>query len=165
MPVTLGYVENGVTKSTTLGTARTLADGTWTLVVKPLRSGTLRPRSRRRPPTPRPRPTWAQVTVHAAATDLVATVDRTDVGYGSGVVVTGRLTKTPWSTGLPVGLASAALKVTVTTSTGTTTTVGSRTTKADGSYTATVPLRPPGPWTSCTPARPASPPTPPCSAP
>ncbi len=52
-----------------------------------------------------------------------------------------RRTKTPYSTGVPTGLAGAPLKVTVTTASGATTTVGSGTTKADGSYAVTVLLK------------------------
>ena len=147
VPITLGYVENGVTRSVALGTARTVADGTWTLVVKPLRTGTLRAALPASAAYTAAAVDLGAVTVHAATTDLTAAVDRTDVGYGSSVVVTGRLTKTPWSTGLPVALAGAAVKVTVTTATGTTTTVGSGTTKADGSYVLTVPLRASGTMT------------------
>ena len=141
VPVTLVYTEGGTTKSTALGTARTAADGSWTLVVKPLRSGTLRAALLASTAYTAASVDLGAVTVWPAATELTASVDRTDVGYGSNVVVSGRLTKTPHSTGAPVGLGSAALKVTVRTASGTTTTVGSGTTKADGSYAVTVPLK------------------------
>ena len=147
VPVTLGYVENGVARSVALGTARTLVDGTWTLVVKPLRSGTLRAALPASTAYTASAVDLGAVTVHPATTELTAAVDRTDVGHGSPVVVTGRLTKTPRSTAVPVALAGAALKVTVTTAAGTTTTVGSGTTKADGSYTVSLPLRTSGTMT------------------
>ena len=141
VPVSLAYGEGSTARSTALGTARTLADGTWRLVVKPLRDGTLRAVLPLSAAYTTAAADLGAITVHPAATELTAAVDRTDVGYGSSVVVTGRLTKSPWSTGTAVGLASAPLKVTVTSPTGTTTTVGSTTSRADGSYTVSLPLR------------------------
>ncbi len=55
--------------------------------------------------------------------------------------MTGRLTKAPYSTGIPAGLGSASLKVTVTPAAGLATVVASGTTRTDGTYTITVPLR------------------------
>ena len=141
VPVTLGYVDGGIARTTALGTARTLADGTWTLVVKPLRSGTLRAALTASTAYTAASADLGAVTVNPATTELTAAVDRTDVGYGSTVVVSGRLTRTPHSTGVATGLASAPLKVTVTQASGVVTVVGSGTTKADGSYAVSVPLK------------------------
>ena len=141
VPVTLGYVDGGVSTTTALGTARTLADGSWTLVVRPLRTGTLRAALPASTAYTAASADLGPVTVHPATTELTAAADRTDVGYGSTVVVSGRLTKTPHSTGVATGLASAALKVTVTQAGGVVTVVGSGTTKADGSYAVSVPLK------------------------
>ncbi len=138
VPVSL--VSAGVARSTALGTARTAADGTWSLVVKPLRDGTLRAALAASTAYTATSVDLGAVTVHPATTELTAAIDRTDVGYGSGVVVSGRLTKTPHSTGVAAGLAGA-LKITVRTAAGATTTVGSVTSKADGSWTVTVPLK------------------------
>lgn len=86
----------------------------------------------------------ASVTTSPNVTDLTATVDKVDVGYGDSVMVTGRLTKTSAhsTTGSSTaGVPGAPVAVSVTASDKAPVTVGSGRTLADGTYSVDVPLK------------------------
>ena len=85
----------------------------------------------------------ASVTAPTNVTDLTATVNKVDVGYGDSVRVTGRLTKTSGNstTGSTAGVPDAPVAVTVTAPDKAPVTVGSGRTLADGTYSLSVPLK------------------------
>jgi hypothetical protein len=144
LPVKLSYVASGATKVVTLGTAKTLVDGSYSLPVKPTLDGdlsvSLAASSAYNTAAVQP----GSVAVHVPTTDLTAQVDKTDVGYGDPVVVTGRLTKTAGaltSGAVTSAIAGASVAVKVTAPGKTAVTVGSGKTLADGTFRVSVPLR------------------------
>jgi hypothetical protein len=145
LPVRLGWVEGGFARSATLATARTAANGTWSVVVKPTRNGALSVSLTASSAFTAVSADLGSLTVHIPTTDLTASLDDSDVGYGSRVVVTGRLTKTSGAltTGsVTTGLGSATVSVKVVApGASTATVVGTGRTLADGSFTVALPLR------------------------
>ena len=144
LPVRLTYVAGTATKVATLGTAKTLIDGSYTLTVRPTTSGDLSVALAGSAAYDATSAQLGALTVHLPSTDLTASVDRTRVGYGDPVVVTGRLTKT--SGALTTGpvtsdVVGATVAVKVTAPGRTAVTVGSGRTLADGTFRITVPLR------------------------
>jgi hypothetical protein len=142
LPVTLTRtsVVSGktVTTTTSLGSAKTTADGSYSIATKPLTDGTLKVSL----PTSRSY-TGAAVTlgdlaVRVPPTTLTGAVDKTDVGYGSTVVVTGSLTKSA-ATDLPVSGATVAVRVT--SAGGKVTQVATGRTLANGTYSIPVALK------------------------
>ena len=144
LPVRLVHRSGTTTRVLTLGTARTAADGSYSLVVKPTVSGSVSvvlPASTAYLPAA---VELGDLTVHANATDLTATVDRTDVGYGDSVLVSGRLTKTSGllTTGeVTSNLGAAAISVRVTAPGRKAVVVGSGRTLSDGTFRIVLPLR------------------------
>ena len=144
LPVKLTSVTGGVTKVATLATARTLADGSYSVAVKPAVNGNLSVSLAGSTAYTARIVQLGAVTVHLPSTDLTAAVDKLDVGYGDRVVVTGSLTRTAGAltTGsTTTAVAGAPVVVRVTAPGRTPTTVGSARTLADGSYTISVPLK------------------------
>lgn len=142
LPVTLTRtsVVSGktVTTVTTLGTAKTAADGSYSVVTKPIVNGTVKVALATSKSYTGTSATLGDLAVRTPTTALTGAVDRTDVGYGATVLVTGSLTKTA-STALPVSGATVAVKVT--SASGTLTQVGTGRTLANGSYSIPVPLK------------------------
>lgn len=120
-----------VTKVTSLGSAKTRADGSFTLTAKPIVSGALKialPTSASYTGTS---VALGDLTVKTPATTLTGAVSKTDVGYGQTVAVTGQLTKAAGST---VPVSGATVSVRVTTAAGKLTQVATGRTAADGTY-------------------------------
>lgn len=126
-------------KVLTLGSTRTTADGTYSVVVKPTASGVISVSLAASAAYTAASGTAGAITVHLPSTLITGAVDRTDVGYGQPVVVTGTLRRD--AGGAVTGLRSKPVGIFVTPPTGAAVKVGSATTKADGSFTASVPLR------------------------
>ncbi len=139
VPLKLSWTEGTLVKSQVLATARTTSGGGFTAVLKPTRSGTLSAAVNASSGWDATSVGLGAVTVGTPTTDLTAAADKTDVGYGAAVRVTGRLTKT---TGALTGVPGATITVNVT-RTGSTiaTVVGSGRTLADGTYAVVVPLK------------------------
>jgi hypothetical protein len=143
LPVTLTSTSTvsgrTVTRVVTLGSARTGADGGYSLTVRPTASGPIAvalPGSTSYVATSA---TAGDVTVQLPDTTLDAAVDNTDVGYGNQVVVTGRLDRVA---GTSTSGASGQTVVARVTPTGRpATVVGSARTASDGSFRMSVPLR------------------------
>ena len=81
----------GVPTVTVLGSATTAADGSYRVVVKPTTSGALTAEVVASTAYLPVKVTLGDLSVALPTTSLTATVDRTDVGYGSTVTATGRL--------------------------------------------------------------------------
>lgn len=126
-------------KVLTLGSTRTTAAGTYSLVVKPTTSGTISVSLAASAAYTAASRTAGVVTVTLPSTLLTGAVNKTDVGYGQPVVVTGTLRRD--AGGVVTGLGSKPVGIYVTPPTGAAVKVGSATTKADGSFTASVALR------------------------
>ncbi len=127
-------------RTTTVGSPRTAADGNWTVDVKPTVSGTLSvllPGSASYVTTG---VDLGSLTVTPPATTLTGAVDRTDVGYGSSVTVTGTLLRV--AGGSTTGAAKKAVSIMLATpDRPTPLRVGHATTDADGRFVATFPLK------------------------
>ncbi|MCF6379175.1 hypothetical protein L2K70_16300 [Nocardioides KLBMP 9356] len=106
-------VVNGstVTKVTSLGTARTNADGTFTFVAKPTVSGVVRLEVTASTSYDRTRLDVGTVTVRIPASSMTASVDQTALAYGQTAAVTGQLLK---DTGSPTPVPGATISVKVT---------------------------------------------------
>lgn len=126
-------------KVVTLGTARTGADGRYALAVKPTASGTIGASLPAGTSYTGASATAGTVAVTEPATRITGAVDRSAVAYGQTVVVTGTLRRDAGGTLTPLGSRSVA--VTVTPASGTAMRVGAATTKADGTFTASVALK------------------------
>ena len=125
------------TKVATLGTAKTLADGSWSVAVKPTASGVLRVALAGSASYTATSVDLGELDVSTPTTELTGAVDETEVAYGRTVTVTGALTKQA-ATSLPVAGASIAVKVT---SAGKTVQVGTGKTAANGSFSIPVVLK------------------------
>ena len=139
LPVTLSYRSGTTNKVVTVGTAKTSADGSYTVAVRPTVTGALAVAlvgSTAYTATSVP---LGSVVVKLPSTELTATVDRTEVGYGDPVTVTGRLTKTAGE--LTTGVVGATVTVKVTPTGKAPATVGSGRTLADGTFRISVPLK------------------------
>ena len=144
LPVKLSYVSGSYTRVATVGTARTLADGSYAVTVKPTTSGTLTVNltgsAAYHPATVQ----LGQLTVHTPSTELTASVDRSVVGYGDSVLVEGRLTRTSsaLTTGaVTSGVPSVTVAVRVTAPGRSPVTIKSGRTLADGTFRIVAPLR------------------------
>ncbi len=134
----LSSVASGVTTLTTLATVKTDADGGWSVVVKPTRSGTLSAVLPASASYVGSTATVGPVTVSIPATSMTATVDRTDVGYGKTVTVTGLLQRVAGTT--TTVLAGSAVSVVVTPTGKSPVTVASGRTTTTGTFTVPVAL-------------------------
>ncbi|MEI5672620.1 MULTISPECIES: hypothetical protein [unclassified Nocardioides] len=126
-----------VTKVTSLGSAKTTANGSFSLTTKPLVNGTLKVALATTKSWTGSAVTLGDLDVKVPTTSLAGAVDKTDVGHGQTVAVTGTLTK---ATGSAVGVLGATVSVRVTTA-GKTTQVGTGRTTANGSYSIPVVLK------------------------
>jgi hypothetical protein len=131
-----------VIKSTGLGTAKTGLDGSYILAIKPVTAGTLKvalPASTSYTATD---VTLGDVAPRTPATALTAAVSSNlsdgEAGYGQTVSVSGVLTKDADST---VGVANQTIAIKITAPGTAAAQVGSARTAADGTYTASFPLR------------------------
>jgi hypothetical protein len=144
LPVELTSVAGDASKTLSLGTARTFADGSYSVTVRPPRSGDLSVRLPETPGSSTAAVAVGAITVHLPDTKLTAHVDKRRVGYRHVVVVTGRLTKTTGAltTGpVTTGVAGARVRVKVSAPHRSSVTTRSARTRADGSYRVRVTLR------------------------
>lgn len=126
-------------KVVALGTAKTGADGTFSLAAKPTTSGTIGVSLPAGTAYTGASATAGPITVKEPATRITGAVDTTAVGYGQAIVVTGTLRRDAGGTVTPLGSRSVAVMVTP--AGGTAVRVGAATTKADGTFTASVALK------------------------
>lgn len=138
VPVRLTTVVSGVPKVTTLATALTRADGTYTAVVKPVASGALTAEIPASVGYAARSVGLGSVQVTVPATELTGSVSTDDVGYGAPVVVSGQLTRIagPVTTGI-----KGTVSILVTAPGKAAAKIGSATTDAAGSYSVSVPLK------------------------
>lgn len=139
VPIKLTWTENGLAKSQTLLTTKSVASGGFSVVVRPTRSGSLSATLPASKAWPAVTVDLGAVTVRVPTTDLTATADRTAGGYGSTARLTGRLTRTGATT---TGVAGAPILVKLV-ATGSTTArvIGTGRTLADGTYAVSLPLK------------------------
>jgi hypothetical protein len=140
VPLSVGWADGSVARSLSLGTAKTTADGSWSAVVKPTHGGTLRASLTGSTAWNAATAVAGTLVVDQPLSDLTAAVDRTDVGYGGTVRVTGALTRVAGGTTTGVKGASLGIKVLRDGAT-TPTSVGTVSTLADGTYALNVPLK------------------------
>ncbi|WP_435770684.1 hypothetical protein [Nocardioides sp. SYSU DS0651] len=122
-----------------LGTVRTAADGSYSLVTRPTASGTVSVALAASTGYLAATAAAGQVTVSLPQTTLTAAADRTDVGYGGTVRVTGRLERVAGT--IVTALSRRSVGVFVTVPGKAPVRVGAATTATDGTYVAAVPLR------------------------
>ena len=125
--------------SASLGSVKTLADGTYRLLTKPTVSGRLVASVAGTTGLTAATADGPALTVLVPETDLAATAGALDVGYGEPASATGRLERDAGGTVTP--LASATVSLTVTAPGRTPVTVGSGRTLADGTFTVSGALR------------------------
>ena len=140
LPVKLTTITGTVTKVTSLGSAVVGADGTFRLAVKPTASGTLSAELAGTAGYVATKVGLGAVTVTIPETDLVADAAPVDVGYGQNVTVTGSLRRDAGGTITALTGASVAVKVTKAGTT-TATSIGTAKVLADGTFTASLPLK------------------------
>jgi hypothetical protein len=138
LPVRLASVVSGVTQSTTLGTATTSADGTYSLVVRPTATGQITTEVPASAGYVAEKATAGSVVVSDPGTHLAATLDKDDVGYCSTITVTGRLDRVGSST---TPLAGAGVVARVIPSGKAAVTVATGTVATDGTFTVPVALK------------------------
>ncbi|KRB78593.1 hypothetical protein ASE01_04905 [Nocardioides sp. Root190] len=126
-------------KVLTLGSTKTTADGSYSVVVKPTASGTVTVVLAAGTAYTGATASAGAITVAVPATLITGAVDRTAVAHGQTVVVSGTLRRDAGGNVTPLGSRSVAL--TVTPAGGTAVRVGSATTKADGTFSASVALK------------------------
>ena len=126
-------------KVLSLGSTRTAADGSYSLTVKPTATGTISVVLVASPAYTASTASAGPVTVAVPTTLITGAVDRSDVGYGGTVKVTGTLRRDAGGAVTP--LAGKSVAVMVTPPGGTAVRVGSGTTTTTGSFTATVVLK------------------------
>lgn len=126
-------------KVLTLGSARTAADGSYSVTVKPTATGTVGVSLLATPAYTASTAVAGTVDVAVPSTLVTGAVDRTDVGYGGTVKVTGTLRRD--AGGVVTPLAGKAVVVSVTPPGGAAVRVGSGTTTTSGAFTASVALR------------------------
>ncbi len=126
-------------RTTVVGTARTALDGSYRLDVRPAVSGELSvalPGSASWTSATVP---LGDLTVSTPSTELTASIDRTDVGYGGPVVVTGTLQRV--AGGSTTGAAAQTVSLRLTAAGRAPSTVATARTAPDGSFKVTAPLR------------------------
>lgn len=126
-------------KVLTLGSVKTGADGTYRVTVKPTASGTVSVVLAAGTAYTGATASAGAITVTVPATLITGAVDKTTVGHGQTVVVSGTLRRDAGGTVTP--LSSRSVAITVTPAGGTAVRVGSATTKADGTFSASVALK------------------------
>ena len=139
VPLRLSYASGTTTKVLTLATAKSLADGSFSVSVKPTTSGTLSAMLVGSTAYQEATASLGAITVATPSTGLTGEPSTTDVGYGGSVVVTGRLTRTAGGTVTGVGSSTVSVKLAAPGKTALV--IGSGKTTADGTYTVTVPVK------------------------
>jgi hypothetical protein len=127
------------TKTTTLGSARTADDGSYSLVVKPAASGALAaglPGSASYAATSAP---VGDLAVHVPQSALTAGSAAADLGYGASLTVTGRLDRVAGTS--TTGASASTVTAKVTPPGKPAVVLGSARTLADGTFRITAPLR------------------------
>ena len=137
--VKLTAVVSGVTKVTALGTATTAVDGSFSLVVKPTTSGAISAEVVASTAYNPVQVALGSLVVSTPTTTMTATVNRTDVGYGTTITATGRLDRN--AGGVVTPLTGKVVGLYVTPPGKTAVLVGSGTVTAAGTWTAAGPLR------------------------
>jgi len=140
LPVKLTTVTGTTTKVTTLGSAVVAADGTFRLAVKPTASGTLSVELVGTAGYTATKVDLGAVTVNIPETVLDAEVAPADVGYGAGVTVSGSLRRDAGGTVTALTGATVTVKVLKDGAT-TATSIGTAKVLANGTFTATLPLK------------------------
>lgn len=105
-------VVSGIARVTTLGSATTAADGSYRLLVRPTASGTLTAEVLAATAYNPVKVGLGDLVVSTPATTMSATVDRTDVGYGTTITATGRLDRDAGSVVTPLNGRVVGLYVT-----------------------------------------------------
>ncbi|MEV4999989.1 hypothetical protein [Nocardioides sp. LML1-1-1.1] len=126
-------------KVLSLGVAKTDAEGRFALTTKPTASGTVSVVLAGGASYTEVGAGAGAITVREPATRVTGAVDKEAVAYGQSVVVSGTLRRD--AGGATSALASRSVAITVTPTGGTAVKVGAATTKADGSFSATVALK------------------------
>lgn len=126
-------------KVTSLGVAKTDAEGRFALTTKPTASGTVSVVLAGGASYTEASAAAGTITVREPATLVTAAADKATVAYGQSVVVTGTLRRDAGGAVTPLGSRSVA--ITVTPAGGTALKVGTATTKPDGSFSATIALK------------------------
>jgi hypothetical protein len=138
VPVRLTTLIAGVTTVTPLGSANTAADGSYRAVVHPVASGVV---SLEVPATAgyaARSVAVGAVQVALPVTRLSAAVNRNDVGYGSTIVVSGRLERVA---GTAVTPAQGSVSIVVTPVGGTAVRIGAATVSGTGTWSAAIALK------------------------
>lgn len=138
VPITLTGVVSGASRTTTLATAVTGADGSYAAKVKPVSAGTLAAQIPGSTSYAARTTSLGAVQVAMPRTALSARVDRDDVGYGSRINVSGRLDRIAGETTTGT---KGAVTVWVTAPGKTPTKVGSATANSFGNFSVAVPLK------------------------
>jgi hypothetical protein len=138
--VTTTTVSGGMTttKVATLGSAKTLADGSFSVAVKPTTSGSMRIALAASASYTATAVLLGELEVSTPTTSITGDTDKTEVGYGQTVVVSGTLEKQVAST---VGVAGVTVAVKVTAPGKAPVQVGTGKTAANGSFSIPVALK------------------------
>jgi hypothetical protein len=126
------------TKVTTLGSAKTLADGSFSIAVKPTTSGLLKVALGASASYTATSVELGTIEVTTPTTEITGTADKSEVAYGQTVTVTGSLTKEAAST---LGVSAAAVSVKVTAPGKAPVQVATGKTAANGSFSIPVTLK------------------------
>jgi len=132
-------VVSGVAKVTALGSVTTAIDGSYQIVVKPTASGAISAEVLASAAYKAAKVPLGDLVVSTPATTMTATVDRTDVGYGTTITATGRLERDAGGAVTPLTGKSVGLYVTPPGRAAVL--VASAAVTADGTWTASGPLR------------------------
>lgn len=139
VPIKLTSVSGTVTTISTLGTAVTATDGSYRLVVKPIRSGDLSAELVGSASYVATKIALGSVVVTLPDTLITGAVDKTDVGYGNPSTVSGTLNRD--AGGTVTALKGQSVGVTVTVPGKVATRVASATVTAAGTFSVAVPLK------------------------
>lgn len=138
VPVRLTTVVSGVTKVATVGTATTTADGTYSVIVKPVTSGALSVVVTGSVGYAARSTSLGSIAVAIPQTTLSGAVNTDNVGYGSPVTVSGHLDRVAGSTTTGI---KGSVSILVTPPGKAAVKIGTATTAASGAYSVAVPLK------------------------
>lgn len=138
IPVRMSTVVSGITKVATLGTATTTADGSYSVIVKPVASGALSVVVTGSVGYAARSTSLGNITVTIPQTTLSGAVNTDNVGYGSPVTVSGHLDRVAGSTTTGI---KGSVYVLVTPPGKAAVRIGAATTNASGAYAVAVPLK------------------------
>lgn len=138
VPVQLTSMDSGISRTSTVTTATTAADGSWSALIKSTTSGTLTALVPASPAYAARSVVLGSLQVDLPETTLTGLVAADDVGYGSPVVVSGRLDRIagPSTTGI-----KGPITVWVTPTGKAATKIGTATASSTGVYRVAVPLK------------------------